>query len=229
MYKILIVEDDKSISTSIATYLRDRNYEPIEVVDFKNILKLFKEKNPHFIIMDVSLPFFNGYHWCQEIRKVSTVPILFLSSADESLNQVMGMQLGGDGYLTKPFSMNVLEANIHALLRRYYDFVQDKNRLFFQEVQLDRQKMTVTYGRKNLELTKNEYRILEKLMEVKGAVVSRDELMNHLWQSDIYIDDNTLTVNVARLRKALASIEIQNFIQTKKGVGYYANFGLSKS
>src|SRR5699024_5189623 len=198
MYKILIVEDDKSISTSIATYLKDRSYKPVEVVDFKNVLELFKEIKPHLVIMDVSLPFFNGYHWCQEIRKISTVPILFLSSADESLNQVMGMQLGGDGYLTKPFSMNVLEANVHALLRRNYDFAQDENQLFFQDVQLDRQKMTVTYGTESLELTKNEYRILEKLLEVKGAVVSRDELMNHLWQSDIYIDDNTLTVNVAR-------------------------------
>lgn len=224
MYKILIVEDDKSISSSIADYLRDRNYEPMEVVDFKNVLEDFEEFKPHLVLMDVSLPFFNGYHWCQEIRKRSTVPILFLSSADESLNQVMGMQLGGDGYLTKPFSMSVLEANIHAHLRRNYDFTQEENLLIYQEVQLDRPKMTVIYADDCQELTKNEYRILEKLMGAKGRIVPRDELMNHLWQSDIYIDDNTLTVNVARLRKTLESLGIHNFIQTKKGVGYYANF-----
>lgn len=170
--------------------------------------------------MDVSLPFYNGYHWCKIIRKNSKVPILFISAADENLNLIMAMDLGADDYLTKPFELELLQIKIRALLRRAYEYVETRN-IFYKDIRLDCDKMIISRDNKEIELTKNEFKILEILLGKPGKVVNRDEIIDKIWQTDSYIDDNTLTVNVMRLRKKLEDINIFELIKTKKGVGYY--------
>ncbi|MDO5649064.1 MAG: response regulator transcription factor [Gallicola sp.] len=221
MYRIMLVEDDKIISKAIKDNLVQWNYEVMITTDFQNVLEEFVDYKPHLVLMDITLPFYNGYHWCQEIRKTSNIPIIFISSAGENMNIVMAMNLGGDDYIQKPFDLNVLEAKIQAILRRSYDLSMESERVEFQGVSLDLSEMTVYYDGKSAALTKNEFKILEGILKKKG-VVSREELMEKLWKSDEYIDDNTLTVNVGRLRKTLSSLGLEDFIHTKKGVGYYA-------
>ena len=172
--------------------------------------------------MDVSLPFYNGYHWCKIIRKNSKVPILFISADDENLNLIMAMDLGADDYLTKPFELELLQIKIRALLRRAYEYVETRN-IFYKDIRLDCDKMIISRENKEMELTKNEFKILEILLEKPGKVVNRDEIIDKIWQTDSYIDDNTLTVNVMRLRKKLEDINIFELIKTKKGVGYYVS------
>lgn len=221
MYRIMLVEDDEIISKAIKDNLVQWNYEVMITTDFQNVLEQFVDYKPHLVLMDITLPFYNGYHWCQEIRKTSNIPIIFISSAGENMNIVMAMNLGGDDYIQKPFDLNVLEAKIQAILRRSYDLSMESERVEFQGVSLDLSEMTVYYDGKSAALTKNEFKILEGILKKKG-VVSREELMEKLWKSDEYIDDNTLTVNVGRLRKTLAGLGLEDFIHTKKGVGYYA-------
>ncbi|RBP37037.1 response regulator transcription factor [Garciella nitratireducens] len=220
MYKILIIEDDRTIARVMAEYLRKWNYEVIYVTDFKNILKQVVEFHPHLILLDVMLPFFNGFYWCGEIRKISKVPIMFISSMQDNMNMIMAMNMGGDDFIVKPFDLNVLTAKVRALIRRAYSFQGEINVREHKGAILNLSDATLTYQDKKLELTKNEYKILELLMEHAGKVVTREEIMQRLWEDDNFIDDNTLTVNVTRLRKKLAQLGLEQFIITKKGLGY---------
>ncbi|QQE46462.1 Glycopeptide resistance-associated protein R [Peptoniphilus harei] len=219
-WKIFLVEDDKVIAEEIKRHLEFWNYEIKIAEDFQNIFDEFKNFHPDLVLMDVTLPFYNGYHWCKIIRKNSKVPILFISAADENLNLIMAMDLGADDYLTKPFELDLLQIKIRALLRRAYEYIETRN-ILYKDISLDCDKMIISRENKEIELTKNEFKILEILLEKPGKVVNRDEIIDKIWQSDSYIDDNTLTVNVMRLRKKLEDINIFDLIKTKKGVGYY--------
>ena len=223
MYKILIVEDDLIISREIKSVLESWDYEAIVASDFKNILSEFTQHMPDIILLDISLPFFNGYHWCNEIRKISKVPIIFVSSMTESMNIVMAMNMGGDDFITKPFDLTVLVAKVQALIRRTYSFRNETNILENRDIILNINEYSVFYREQSLELTKNEFKILQILFENIGKAISREDIMVKLWDSDSFIDDNTLTVNIARLRKRLASIGIEDFVKTKKGIGYMVN------
>ncbi len=219
-WKIFLVEDDKVIAEEIERHLKFWNYEIKIAEDFQNIFDDFKNFHPDLVLMDVSLPFYNGYHWCKIIRKNSKVPILFISAADENLNLIMAMDLGADDYLTKPFELELLQIKIRALLRRAYEYVETKN-IIYKDIRLNCDNMIISRENEERELTKNEFKILEILLERPGKVVNRDEIIDKIWQTDSYIDDNTLTVNVMRLRKKLEEINIFDLIKTKKGVGYY--------
>ena len=219
-WKIFLVEDDKVIAEEIERHLNFWNYEIKIAEDFQNIFDDFKNFHPDLVLMDVSLPFYNGYHWCKIIRKNSKVPILFISAADENLNLIMAMDLGADDYLTKPFELELLQIKIRALLRRAYEYIETRN-ISYKNISLDCDKMIISRENKEIELTKNEFKILEILLEKPGKVVNRDEIIDKIWQTDSYIDDNTLTVNVMRLRKKLEDINIFELIKTKKGVGYH--------
>lgn len=220
MQRILLVEDDRIISQLVAKNLINWGYQVQEVQDFQTVLDQISDFQPHLILLDIGLPFFNGYYWCQEIRKTSRVPIMFLSSHDQPMDIVMAINMGADDYVTKPFEMMVLLAKIQGLLRRTYDFVGEQSVLWFEEISLDLKTMQVSYGQIVEELTRNEFQILRVLFEHGMEVVSREELMRELWNSDIFVDDNTLSVNIARLRKKLAELGLPDLIMTKKGVGY---------
>ena len=220
MHKILIVEDDEVIAKTIQNQLESWNFQARCATDFTNVLKEFIEFDPQLVLLDISLPFLNGFHWCTEIRKVSKVPIIFLSSMSDNMNIIMAMNMGADDFIPKPFEMPVLIAKVQAMLRRTYEFTGQTNLLEHKGVILNTNDTTVTYQDQKLELSKNDYKILQLLMERKGNVVSREDIMTRLWESDSYVDDNTLTVNMTRLRKKLESIGITDFIVTKKGIGY---------
>ena len=220
MYRILIVEDDMTIAKVLAAHLEKWGYETRCAENFKNIMNDFLDFEPQLLMLDIGLPFFNGFHWCQEIRKVLQVPIMFLSSLDDNMNIVMAMNMGGDEFIEKPFDLNVVTAKVQALLRRTYAFQGSSNLLEHDGIMLNLGDATVLYQDQKVELTKNEFRILQILFERAGKIVSRDEIIERLWDSDEFIDDNTLTVNVARLRKKLESIGRKDMIRTKKGIGY---------
>lgn len=190
------------------------------VQDFKRVQEEYTAFDPQLVIMDIILPFYNGFHWCTQIRQISSVPILFLSSANDNMNIVMAMNMGGDDFVEKPFDLNVLTAKIQALLRRAYSFTGQLNVLEYRDVILNLNDAAVTFHGERMELTKNDFKILQILMENAGKIVKRDRIMERLWESDEFIDDNTLTVNMTRLRKKLESIGICDFIATKKGIGY---------
>lgn len=219
MHKILLVEDDEVIRQQVKKILEQWEYEVVLVEDFMEVLSLFVKEEPHLVLMDIGLPLFNGYHWCQEIRKVSKVPIMFLSSRDQAMDIVMAINMGGDDFVTKPFDQNVLLAKIQGLLRRSYEFGKDQSLLEYMGVILNLKAMDLVYQGEVVSLTKNEFQILQVLFERSGNIVSREDLMKELWNSDFFIDDNTLSVNVARLRKKLEAVGLKDFIETKKGVG----------
>lgn len=221
MYHILIIEDDLSIAKSLDQVLKSWGYKSTYVTDFKQVIETFLTIQPHLILMDISLPFFNGYHWCTEIRKLSNVPLIFISSASENLNIVMAMNMGGDDFISKPFDLGVMVAKIQALLRRTYAFTGQRQILEHHGVLLNLNDASLTYESHKVDLTKNDFKILQLLLENSGKVLSRSDIMTHLWESDQFIDDNTLTVNVTRLRKKLEEIGLMDFIHTKKGIGYY--------
>lgn len=220
MYKILIVEDDRAIREVLERQLAKWGYLVQAVSDFRTVLEAFEDYKPHLVLLDITLPFFNGYHWCEQIRKVSQTPILFLSSASDDMNLVMAINLGADDFIAKPFHLDVVTAKIQALLRRTYSFGGDFSSLLFGDVSLHLGETKLLYDNAVLELTKNECKILQLLMEAKGSVVTRDTIMKKLWDDESFIDDNTLTVNIARLRKKLSDIGLRDFISTKKGLGY---------
>ena len=195
-------------------------YEAFVVTDFSDVLKTFVEVEPHLVLMDIGLPFFNGYHWCTQIRTVSKVPIIFMSSMSDNMNIVMAINMGGDDFIVKPFDINVLIAKVQAMLRRTYSFVESTNIIEHNGCILNMNDQSFTYNNNKVELTKNEYKILQYLLENVGKVVTRDSIMMKLWESDDFIDDNTLTVNVTRLRKKLELAGLSDYIKTKKGVGY---------
>ncbi|MGN1128282.1 MAG: response regulator transcription factor [Candidatus Flemingiibacterium sp.] len=220
MYKALVVEDDRKIAGAVIALLGSWGIEARGVEDFGNVLGEFAAFSPHIVLLDVSLPFFNGYHWCGEIRKVSQVPIMFISSASDNLNIIMAMNMGADDFIAKPFDGDLLVAKIQALLRRAYAFSESAQVLEHRGALLNTGDGTLTVGGSTLELTKNEYRILLLLMKNRGRVVSREKLMEQLWQTDDFVDENTLTVNVNRLRKKLSAVGLEGFITTRFGVGY---------
>ncbi|OUN38331.1 response regulator transcription factor [Massilimicrobiota sp. An80] len=220
MQKIMIVEDDEVIALAIQKHLETWNYEVEVVDDFEHVLDLYLQKQPELILLDISLPFYNGYHWCEQIRKVSSVPIIFISSANENMNIVMAISMGADDFITKPFDFHVLTAKIQALLRRTYSFSKSMQVLTYKDLVLNILDATISYHHQTIELTKNELKILQVLFEKSEVFVSRDDLMMALWQSNEFIDDNTLSVNMNRLRKKLDDFHIKHLIQTKKGLGY---------
>lgn len=220
MHKILIIEDDEIIAKSIEKELSNWGFISKCITDFQNIIPQFVEFDPQLILLDITLPFFNGYHWCSEIRKLSKVPIVFISSASDNMNIVMAMNMGGDDFIAKPFDLHVLIAKIQAILRRTYDFTTNSNLLEHRGAILNINDNSISYNGEKVELTKNEYKILQTLLENKNKTVSRDNLMIKLWETDNYVEENTLNVNVTRLRKKLESIGLNNFIKTKKGLGY---------
>ena len=220
MYKILLVEDDEIISKSIMQHLENWDFEVITARDFKNITNEFTECNAHIVLLDLILPFYDGFYWCKEIRKISNVPIVFLSSASDNMSIVMAVNMGGDDFISKPFNVSVLLAKIQAILRRTYDMPNGISILEHKGIILNLNDFTLSYRDKSIELTKNEFRILETLLVNKGKIVSRDTLMMKLWQDDNYVEENTLTVNVTRLRKKLEDLGIDDFIKTKVGCGY---------
>lgn len=196
MYKIFMVEDDEIIARSIREHLQAWNYDVCCVEDFSNVVAEFVRFDPQLVLMDITLPFFNGYHWCSEIRKISKVPVIFLSSAADNMNIVMAVNMGADDFIPKPFDLEVLTVKIQAMLRRSYDFAGTGSMLEHKGAILNLNETTLTYQEQKIELTKNEFRILEILMENKEKVVSRETLMTRLWESDNYVDENTLSVNV---------------------------------
>jgi len=220
MYRILIVEDDLTIAKIIKDTLCKWDFEAEIVSDFRNVVEEVIKFDPHLVLLDVFLPFFNGYHWCGEIRKFSKVPVIFISSAGDGMNIVMAVNMGGDDFIVKPFDLNVLIAKVRALIRRTYAFHEKQNVLEYRGAVLNLNDATLAFDNNRIELTKNEFKILRLLMENIGEVVPRDEIMLTLWESDEFIDDNTLTVNVTRLRRKLAEAGLEDFIVTKKGMGY---------
>lgn len=220
MYRVYIVEDDKGIAEGIKNCLSAWEMEVRIVSDFRNVMTEIEDFSPHLVIMDITLPFMGGYHWCQEIRKTSSVPIIFISSATDNMNIVMAMNMGADDYIPKPFDQSVLIAKVQALLRRSYDFAKGSFELKAAGAILNTNDNTLSYNGEKIELSRNEYRILLTLMENKGKVVSREKLMEALWETDCFVDENTLTVNVGRLRKTLESVGLNDLIKTKFGVGY---------
>ena len=220
MYKIYIVEDDKGIADGIVGCLGNWGMEGLVVSDFRNVMEEIESYEPHLIILDITLPYMGGYHWCQEIRKTSSVPIVFISSASDNMNIVMAMNMGADDFIAKPFDQSVLIAKVSALLRRTYDFNQESSTLEVAGAVLNTNNNTLSYNGTTVDLARNEYRILLTLIQNKNKVVSREKLMEALWETDSYVDENTLTVNVGRLRKTLESIGLKDMVKTKFGVGY---------
>lgn len=220
MYNIMIVEDDEGIASGIKTQLESWGFSADCAEDFRDIIPEFLSLSPHLILLDISLPYFNGYHWCSEIRKISKVPIIFISSASDNMNVVMAMNMGGDDFIAKPFEPTVLIAKVQAMLRRTYDFGKQTTTIEHDGVLLHLTNATITYQGEQLELTKNEYRIMLTLMENIGKIVSREDLMQALWDTDSFVDENTLTVNINRLRKKLEKMDLTDFIKTKVGMGY---------
>lgn len=251
MYRILVVEDDAVIAGQIGKYLAKWGYEVETVKDFADVMGQFAAYEPQLVLMDIGLPFYNGYYWCGEIRKISQVPIIFISSASDNMNIVMAVNMGGDDFVTKPFDLEILQAKVQALLRRTYAFTAPGTVLEYQGVLLNVADMSLSYHKRKenvlqnkedvqergkspeetdnvrndsgrrIELTKNEFRILQTLFETPGGVVSRDMLMKRLWDDECFVDDNTLTVNMNRLRRRLEEIGLSDFVRTKKGVGYF--------
>ncbi|MCQ0952492.1 response regulator transcription factor [Bacillus cereus] len=219
--KVLLVEDEPTIRETVADELRKWRFEVWASTNFEHILNDFLAQSPQLVLLDINLPHFDGFYWCRKIREVSKVPIIFLSSRDNPMDMVMAMNMGGDDFMQKPFYTDVLVAKIQALMRRTYSYTQtETNVVEYEGVVLNLQSGEVTYHNQILELTKNEFKILQILMQNIGSIVSRDNIMRKLWENESFVDDNTLTVNVARVRKKLAELGKEEFIHTKKGQGY---------
>ena len=219
-YRIFIVEDDAVIAGAVSRHLESWGFVTKTVQDFQAVASECAAFDPQLVLLDIGLPFFNGFHWCAEVRKFSKVPILFLSSASDNLNIVMAVQMGGDDFIAKPFDLTVLTAKIQALLRRTYDFAGAATLLECGGAILNLADGTLSCGEQKLTLTKNEHRILQVLFESRGRIVSRQTLMQRLWETDSFVDENTLSVNITRLRRKLEPLGLGGLIRTKKGEGY---------
>ncbi len=220
MYRIFLVEDDETLCSLVKKHLESWGYEVTAAEDFSDVMGEFVRLRPQLVLLDLKLPLFNGFHWCDEIRRVSQVPVIFLSSAADNMNMVMAMSRGADDFIAKPFHLEVLSAKVQAILRRAYSFGAGANLLEHDGVILNLGSSTLDYQGKTLDLTKNELRILNLLFSRSGQVVARDAIMQMLWENDDFVDDNTLTVNINRLRRKLESAGLKNMIVTKKGQGY---------
>ena len=220
MYRLYIVEDDEGIASAVSSLAESWGLDVRVCTDFRRVLDEFCEFTPHIVLLDISLPFFNGYHWCSEMRKLSNAPIIFISSASDNMNIIMAVNMGGDDFIAKPFDGDVLMAKVQALLRRSYDFAPSASVISHRGAFLNTGDGTLVYNGERIDLSKNEYRILQCLMERRGKTVTRERLMEQLWATDSFVDENTLTVNVNRLRKKLDAAGLAGFITTKFGVGY---------
>ena len=220
MYRILIVEDDSTIAEALKRHLEGWDHETVIAEDFKNIMAEYTRVEPDLVLLDIGLPFYNGFYWCSQIRQVLDVPIIFISSASDNMNIVMAMNMGGDEFIEKPFDLHVVTAKVQALLRRAYSYRGSASLMEYRGCILNLADATVTYQNRKTDLTKNEFKIFQCLLENAGKIVTRDEIIARLWESDAFIDENTLTVNVARLRKKLAQIGLEEAVVTKKGIGY---------
>ncbi|MCX4354608.1 MAG: response regulator transcription factor [Oscillospiraceae bacterium] len=220
MYKVFLAEDDDGIANAIIKRLSEWEFEVKRVDNYRDVIGEFKAFDPHIVLLDISLPFYNGFHWCSEIRQISKCPVVFISSASDNLNIVTAMNMGGDDFIAKPFDLSVMVAKVQAILRRSYDFAENIGVITHKGAVLNTADATLKFNGEKIDLTKNEYRIMETLLENKGKVVSRERLMNKLWETDSYVDENTLSVNIARLRKKLEQAGLHDFITTKVGMGY---------
>ncbi|MBA5851551.1 response regulator transcription factor [Clostridium sp. cel8] len=221
MYKIMIVEDDKALCSNMEAVLRKWGFETVSVYDFKNIVSEYAKYKPNLVIMDVNLPYFDGFYWCKKIRELSKVPIIFVSSRDTNMDIIMAVNNGADDYITKPFTMDILVAKINAILRRTYSYTDTSPDLLECDgVILNLIDSTIFYNDSKIELTKNEFKVMLLLMKNKGKAISRERIMRALWEDDSFVNDNTLTVNINRLRMKLKDIGLTDYIQTKKGYGY---------
>ncbi|MBB6634273.1 response regulator transcription factor [Cohnella thailandensis] len=220
MFRIFIVEDDDKIRSIVADALRKWQFEVVETASFDNVLEEFQASQPHLVLLDVNLPIYDGFYWCQRIRAVSKVPIVFLSSRDQNMDVIMAINMGGDDYIQKPFDLGVLVAKVSALLRRNYTYQDENLQLTHRELVLYLSNSSVQYRGRTAELSRNESIIMQTMMRRAGRIVSRDELMQALWNDEQFVDDNTLTVNVNRLRRKIAALGLEEFISTRKGMGY---------
>ncbi len=220
MYTLFLAEDDNSISDAIARAAASWDFNVYRVHDFHEVLHEFEICHPQLVLMDITLPYFNGYHWCSEIRRISNVPILFISSVSDNLNQVMAMNMGADDFVAKPFEMDLLMTKIMALLRRTYDLTVEDRILSAKGAVLNTSDDTLEYNGRRIPLSQNEYKIIYTLMENKGSIVSREKLMEKLWAGDEFVDENALSVNINRLRKKLDNEGLNDFITTKFKAGY---------
>ena len=220
MYRIFLVEDDPVIAQAVQKHLMSWGWQVKAAADFSRVLDDLAAFDPQLVLMDISLPVYNGFHWCGEIRKISRVPVIFLSSASDNMNIVMAMHMGGDDFIQKPFDLTVLTAKVQAMLRRTYEFSREQAELALGGGALRLNDDVFVKGDRRLELTRNEFRILEMLLENRGRIVNRDALMERLWSTDSFVDENTLSVNVNRLRRKLESVELGDAIRTRKGEGY---------
>ncbi len=221
MMKIMIVEDDETVRELVSESLEKWGFETIEVKNFNHVFDIFKQEEPHLVLLDINLPVYDGYYWCQKIREVSKSPIIFISSRNTNVDSIMSMNMGGDDYVNKPFSMDILIAKVNALLRRTYDYSKSEgNSLEHNQLKLNMENSTMIIHDESVELSKNEFQLLVILMKNNGKIVSREKLLRALWDDERFVDDNTLTVNINRLRKKIEGAGISNFIETKVGQGY---------
>ncbi|WP_318653430.1 response regulator transcription factor [Paenibacillus rhizovicinus] len=216
----MLIEDDADIRGIVAGTLRKWQYEVVELADFGHVLGEFETHRPHLILLDINLPVFDGFYWCRQIRAVSNVPIIFLSSRNQNMDIVMAINMGGDDFVQKPFDLEILVAKVTALLRRNYTYQEESLQLRHRGLQLNLANSTADYDGRSSELSRNEFIILGVLMRKTGIIVSREDLMQALWHDEQFIDDNTLTVNVNRLRRKIADLGLDSFIATRKGMGY---------
>ncbi|WP_454192188.1 response regulator transcription factor [Paenibacillus sp. Marseille-Q7038] len=221
MYKIMLIEDDEKIRRIVADTLKKWNYDVMEVTQFDQVLTEFEQIEPHLVLLDINLPVFDGYYWCQKIRSISKVPIIFLSSRNQNMDIIMAINMGGDDFIQKPFDLDILVAKISALIRRKYTYSEEETMSFIHRgLKLNITNSTFEYGGQSSELTRNEFILLQLMMRNIGKIVSREDLMQALWNEDQFVDDNTLTVNVNRMRRKIALLGLDNFIVTRKGMGY---------
>lgn len=220
MNKIIIIEDEKTIRDELKIFLSRYGYEIEAPEKFENIIDYVKNLNPNLILLDINLPIFDGYYICREIRKFSDVPIIIVTSRDSDIDELMSMNLGADDFVTKPYNTQILLARIESILKRVYKNSRAQDTLEYNGMQLNLSNGTITYCNKTIEITKNELKILSYLIKNKGNIVSREKLMNYLWDCEMFIDDNTLSVNVTRIRKKLEEIGLKDVIETRRGLGY---------
>lgn len=219
MKKILIIEDDEAIRNELKTFLCRYNYDALVVEKFENIIEEIKKENADLILLDINLPIFDGFYICREIRKNSNLPIIIVTSRDSDIDELMSMNLGADDFITKPYNTQILLARINSVLKRVYS-KEVQESMIYKDLVLNLSNGTISYKDNTLNLTKNEIKILSYLIKNKGKIISRENLMEYLWNDDFFVDDNTLSVNITRLRKKIESIGIKNPIETRRGLGY---------
>ncbi|MDM5304950.1 response regulator transcription factor [Peribacillus frigoritolerans] len=221
MFKIMIVEDDEKIRKIVADTLTKWKYDVVWIMEFDHILDDFEKFQPDLVLLDINLPTFDGFYWCQQIRAISSVPILFLSSRNQNMDIIMAINMGGDDFIQKPFDLDVLVAKISALLRRIYTYQNGHNlKLSHRDLSLHVTNSTIQFEEQSIELSRNEFIILQLMMRRIGKIVPREDLMQALWNDEQFVDDNTLTVNVNRLRRKITGVGLEDFIVTRKGMGY---------